>query len=729
MKYLLEIYRNHAFKTILFAAMLAVLTGCKDEEVGYHQGLIDQSRDLTEGMNVMYIDINEPTPHIRLNAEEPVYAIPQGNAHGIIAVIERGEGLQYLRLFPPLEEGTPQLDNNGNPINATPLKFPFTCEYKIKVDSDDKLTKSLFVIFRDRTTEGTGTAASTDPAAALGCGMDITGDVAGVNRLARLLDYTLLFDNSSYQLGEVFVPENLDASGTHEVSGGRYQAASGEMAGLLGAANFQTLRTKNNRKYAFSHAFDLVMGSAKTDHNYYEYYANYYTKEMLGVSLTNIVTASSATLLAFMDSTVNLTLNNPTHPSYADYSNDKEGIFKLLDHFGTHVMTQGIFGGRHMYIYAREENAYRYSVDVSAGGNLTNVFSGAQAVSYITDANAAKLKDAAESKLLDTDVEQVTNGIWAAAATGGNADATNFAAWKSSINSDNPEGFAMVSYKGKDNKKGGLIDITQLIVDKARKEVVVAYLDEYIESKINGKSESAMILADVYMKTGADGHLAADPKPFVATGPDGTTKLLYNPIIANRNAPVDNDYALETSQTPYITAAGAATDQYWYYALTHDRQSEGNGITGIKFATAAGDGFIIRGDNAALNMGAPGIEPNYVCLKLAPAGTPVDQKITGFGIIQQNTTATANIIGTSGGTEMRAPYDENANFKRYWQNPTFPFSSAVTPWWGNDPGVENIPLYPVWTLAPLGEIEQGPGEQYEYVFKWINVYRPIVWGE
>ena len=470
---------------MMSAIAAAIMAGCsKDEEAGYILGPIEGMDDLTGYINVIYIDLNGPSPDIRLYAEEPVYAAAKSATGGFIAAIERQEGKQFLRFYQP--EPAEEPDSAAGDEEAETLSFPFACRYDLTYASDEKYVKSLYVVFRGPAQQNSSEGMVSDPAAAIGCGMDITGDIGGKNIKDRLLDYAAIFGNPTYRQGELY-SRDTDRNQTqksNETSGKGLRQVAENMMSLMGVNGFRSQTTASGAKYAFeSELRDLLAMEKDKDEEDYEYYANYFTKTLVTVSLTAAVKSSSTSLIAFADSTVCSILNNPNDEGYKNYPNTRSGIFALLDRFGTHVMTQGTFGGRHMYIYGRVDSEYPYKVPVSASYVLGSLFSGTQPQTYTTvlkpEIMAAELKDGKP----DPAVELKTEAVCAAAAIGGNETAKDIQPWINSLAVADAT-YTLISYKGDDTNLGGLTGIGQLIVDPARKAALEEYMNEYLESRL-----------------------------------------------------------------------------------------------------------------------------------------------------------------------------------------------------------------------------------------------------
>ena len=458
----------------------ALIQGCsKDDGPGYATGLVDEAADLTGQLNVVYIDVNKPAPMIRLFAEEPVYSVTTDPLNGIIVAIERIDGLQYLRFFPPVPEEPAEGEEA-----ATVVNYPFACEFKISVTSDESLTKNLYAVFHDPGKVGEGAGETGDVISAIGCGMDITGDLGGNNRKKRLLSYTAIFDNLSLARRDLITDNDINTRDTAEIITLDYRVATEKLMSHMGVAGFAGLHIEEGPKYAFASAMDAVLGSKATESDY-QYYVNYLLLNRRQASLTNKIKGSTTTLIAFTDSTACRTLNNPQDEGYKAYPNNQEGIFRLLDDYGTHIMTQATFGGRHMYVYGRKNAEYPYGAEVSASTHLSSLFTGTQPGTYTTFAGAKGMKDSLALYSPTPAVEATTEPIYAAAALGGNGNPANIDSW---INSVTGETSVLIGYGGAtDATRGGLLEITHIVIDPERQLALAEHLGAYLKSRFTPK--------------------------------------------------------------------------------------------------------------------------------------------------------------------------------------------------------------------------------------------------
>jgi hypothetical protein len=133
-------------------------------------------------------------------------------------------------------------------------------------------------------------------------------------------------------------------------------------------------------------------------------------------------------------------------------------------------------------------------------------------------------------------------------------------------------------------------------------------------------------------------------------------------MMANKHFPNSkyHEHGAETSGDDFIVCDDHC-EQYWYYALGH-RKDRFYGITDIIFAEKK-DGYTARGDASDKDMGEfwPWkIPSNKVLVKFATEGTSDDKLIKAVGL------KSGKVFASSGGSEMRTPFETDTFFDDYW---------------------------------------------------------------
>lgn len=254
--------------------------------------------------------------------------------------------------------------------------------------------------------------------------------------------------------------------------------------------------------------------------------------------------------------------------------------------------------------------------------------------------------------------------------------------------------------------------------------------DDYLDSRqVIQQAKSRLVLADILIKSGTNGHKKGEPVPFVAQDPnDQDNYLTYYPIMANPNAPCENGYAFEVTCHHYIDATDN-DDKYFYYALApidnclgivdavFCQEGTAKGFNGGKY-------YIPRGVHADKNMHGS-LDNNYLFVKYYDEGVDHDpaKKITAIGFA--NIDNKDAIISSTGGSELRmnTTQTEENSFNQFWDKKNWNWYAgdrSSKSWVFYEGGlVRHNRFYVVYTTQDL------PIKH----FRESSVWQPKKWGE
>lgn len=496
---------------------------------------------------------------------------------------------------------------------------------------------------------------------------NVTFEVLDFNKIQRYLSVNPVQDFIKFECG-----------------GERYSETMERMSVKVGLSGLG--KVTQGTKTLFSLTGGATFSQEEYTHNIsnFEVYLGYYGKVMAEVKLdpTEILSRKlNGTLYALLDSAACDILNNPGTPGYRLFPNDSAGIFRLLDHFGTNVITQASFGGNYMYMYGRKENAYEHSIghDASAYANMKfpkNNQTGKTWLSYYQSTMSTPYLNL-EGNGSDYSAEyERASKAWAfTKGTGGDA-VMDIESWDQKFSTESPEKWVIVSYTTKDSEgKGNLLALTEFVTDEARRNAINKYFDAYNESKVTEMKEDSLVIADFMMRTGTERDVkkhrpSDDPKSFIGTGPDGK-EYVYYPLMANDNAPDFAGYAFETgAETDDFAVGTGSKAHYWYYALGYD--SECDGITDIRFDNDEFSGWTRRGNHA--NDGINGaLDNNYVMVRCGDSNTKYADKIKAVCLTRslnyEGSNGSERIMASTGGAQWMLPFQSSSTkkeFKDYW---------------------------------------------------------------
>ena len=673
-----------------------LFVGCSNDESTPIPTIETDAVDVTNGYSHVIIDVDAPSD-IRLHTRRNV-TLDYDHSDVSLFVVKEGEH-QYI--------------SHSFSKSLDAIKLPFTVKVGINIEGDESesgLHKDMYISFRRFVASPTPSDVSY--ARAIGKGTRPWGDIGNVT--VPILDFNSIYPNLE-------ITENItNKSISFETSGERYTSSLEKIAanaGLSGTVPVKGLLLSGSASYGHN--------KSETKSNHYEYYMGYYGKYMSDIKL-NTDWLVDNTKIALLDTTVNNVLNNPQSQSYQKYPNDQKGIRALLDNYGTHVITKAVFGGNYTTLYAREENAYETSVGndaavaITATTPLQSTNSWAKIYCQMTSSQA--LNANASGSNYSEEYNSASKGFCIITAKGGNAS-KDIEKWDASLTSDSKNTWVPISYlpEGTEENDNGLIKLTEFCIEESRVKALETYFESYYNEHLDTLTEAPMIIVDFMMKTGSNNHVTGEPKSFVAKDPKGIYRIYY-PMMANSHAPIDEGYAIETSQSDYIVATDHL-DHYWYYALGHlDKDAGVYGITDIILDNKDHDGYIQRGNHTDSEIDGA-LDNNYVQLKYASKETAEDKIITGIGLKRTGDDGNGKIIASTGGTEMVYPWGtDDSRFNKYWgEDSGYKWNDYK---WFKGGLVFNCNFYPAFTTKPL-DVNFSFGD----LNKSGQISHPRKWGE
>lgn len=641
--------------TALLVATATTLWSCDDNEdlrapEPFIPATINGAIDLANGMNVVMVDLDSPDS----------FELRLGTKRAVSLATDAGCPVQLALYTAPDTTRTLRITSVGE-INDADLPKIYNLHLELE---DGSLTKDVKLVLRRKV----GVQDVSEYAKKIGQGTKVWADLGNVT--FAVLD----FDAIAPQLQDNV---NTVGSGEHfEIAGSRYDETMEKMSVNVGIAGSSPSIAK---KFFMSGGSTFSQEKCTNNINNIEFYLGYYYKVMAEVKLNRAWLANheqNGTLYALLDTIANDVLNNPGTGAYALYSNDEAGMAQLFEDYGTHVIMQGSFGGNYIYMYGRYENAYEESIGHDASANIKCSQTTGEAArtwleQYQKKMCSPYISADGDGSDYTSEYRDVTVGFDMTIATGGDGT-MDIETWDATIRSDNPGGWALVSYTTLDTQEdhdGHLLPITEFICDPERKAAAEKYMEAYLAGKVKELIEAKLVLADIKMIAADDHREKGTPKPKVDVGPDGVTNYLYFPMMANKHAPTDKGYAMQTHQDEYVVDSGTNA-HYWYYALGYDHKC--NGFTDIRFDNHEHDDWTRRGTHA--NDGVVGaINNNYVMIKPGTSTTPYEDKIKAVALMKESdkgcTTLGDRLMASSGGAEFKKPFESSetkAAFDNYW---------------------------------------------------------------
>lgn len=477
-----------------------------------------------------------------------------------------------------------------------------------------------------------------------------------------------------------------------EIGGTRYEETMEAFSAAVGLSFKGPKGKLGVNKAILSGGLELgISGECQTVLNY-EYYMGLIGKVM-GTALwkqASVVGGISKKEMGdYLDETTHRVFNKKRDPFYKQYTNDKEGVYKLLNEYGTHVIASATFGGIFVHTYYRIEGAYETSIGFDMSLDVKDTQKSENAIEEWVDiwkAKNANYVDVNASCSYDySDYKKVSKGYGVDFARGGNTVTTDLATWDKAFTSDNKSGWKLTRYQVDNyDTENNLIPIYEFIKEPARRDSVTKYFEDYINDYVArefpDKEEWHLVIADFLMKyDDHGGHNKGHGESFIGLGPD-TKKYIYYPMMANPRFPISDDWGhpVETCQDNFIwlSVPGA---HYWYYALGYHEDGT-LGCTKVDFmenedeyVDSHPDQWLQRGEYSASKGTGGTLKDNYVHLVIGDKETPVEDKVKAIALVEVeddevDASFYKNAFAVTGGTEWQYPWTDNTDFSNYWRS-------------------------------------------------------------
>lgn len=558
----------------------------------------------------------------------------------------------------------------------------------VKLNTNDgSAEKSVKVVLRNIGATDDSGAVLPEYYSLMGRSTNIFNEVGNIKQ--NILDFSSIRDHVIANLNPVQQALKFEVSGT------RYEETMHSLTAHVGLGGLFNKQIKGH-KYAFSGSGKFGTKEMRQETKNFEYYLGFYGKRMMEAKMNKdwlLDYVDNGRIYMLLDTTVNYLLNCPGSPTYQRHPNDSIGIRSIYEQYGTHVITQGTFGGLYIWMYVRRENTYDKQIGHDASASIMAKQGNVDAPKtwlqyYVSKQGSPYISADADGSDFTEEYKAATDGTNAFLVTGGSGNVVDINTWEEKIDAMNSSQWVLVSLNASaddtssDSEDYGLIPLWEFVQDKNSERYIKMkeYWDDYVDSKYVEQTEDKLVLADFRMEIGDYGsHNPEDAKSFADQGPDGKY-YVYFPMMANGNflyTGGDNyayedqrGYPAETNQDHFVTG-DTQKCHYWYYALGHN--SKCNGITDILFDNKSHEGYTPTGHHA--NEGLSGaIDNNKVYVKTGGSTTKYEDKIKAVGLYNHSNKDTDagiwRIWATSGGAEMKLPFENQESidaFNDYWE--------------------------------------------------------------
>lgn len=445
---------------------------------------------------------------------------------------------------------------------------------------------------------------------AFGHGTNITGEIANFQK--AILNYDRMVADDQIELDEYAEQKSIKIDGR----------------------DYSEMNTDLNNKFSLSSNFifknSLSITTKEKTHNInkYEYAGRILLNKKVGATIH-----SESTIKQYLLDDVKKELNGlPNSLGVIAYPSDNNGLTRLFDTYGTHVITRAIFGSKLEYYRMRELLIYNTDMSQVIDYALNAKYSGDP-----KGVGAFNLDSGNTNTQVSTEIKETEFGVEVEKRAGGDS-ATDITSWLESCTLNNLQTIALVGYTIKQNEaNNGLIPLWDLVDDSARKQAMKTAYDAYLASRTEEIVACKQVIADVCGILYGKGENAPESK--------------YMDDFRGKKR---NFLRLDDNIMGHVRGTTKGSF-YFYYALGYASDC---GLTDIKFVHEKepnGSDLVRRGNHA--NENVTGCLDNNV-IAIVPAqlkdGKPCvseDKLISGFGLKIEN-----NVSKISKGTLSNFPW-------------------------------------------------------------------------
>lgn len=577
----------------------AVLSSCTDDDTLVIERPDDMeavTKDFSQMFSARIIEIDENMP-------KGIDWILPHKYDLKVSLREKNGGLDPFNFrIEKDEDGYRHLVCDNIDLSKLDLSRPLIYNLNVSL-ADESHSKDATVILRAAAPEVSSDDDWYFADQAIGWGMDITDDF--ILKDSRIIAFSTLDRNQ--QTADIVVnTQGTGQDGECFESGGQHYEDIRQSFSL-------NVGLKGQKKVKNGMLSGSLNGGVNKNNEYsenYEYYMAAIRMEMATAALSKKLLNDEDELRAHMVTEVCEALNDPSSAMYNLYSNDYEGIKKLYEAYGTHVVTRGTFGGLYTIKYSRMETIHAHDIGVDLSASIK--FSAKNPSQDSVSGNTAT-----QNKGLNNFFSALTNKMTSSYLSGdadmafgendyqksihakrqihasGNGGSLDLDTWSAGLGEDRSR-WVLTRFETPsgidDDDESNLIPLYEFVFDKnsERYNKMVEYYDTYVEEKCPKPVKRDLVLADFMMKAGKEGgHGEGTPKPFGSIAPFNNNQyLLYVPIYMNDNGPIQEQktYALDTMQDKFAVVDGNVP-HYWYVAYgflnTMPMDSVPNGVEGL----------------------------------------------------------------------------------------------------------------------------------------------------
>lgn len=457
----------------------------------------------------------------------------------------------------------------------------------------------------------------------LGCGCDITQNIANGNCKTQILDFEKLKENGGVEIDTK--SECISADITGEDYSKMTDKINSKFVGKIGAS-FLSMAFGGNLNTSLNGTIDQL--------DIYEYGMSMILNKTYSLNI-------APSLLPDLRDFVSFKARNEINATFEKNRTDKNEIKTIFKNYGTHITTKAFYGCLYQYFMYRERNEWESNMETQL-----KIGSNYKLPIPETDIKIDG-KENADFSYEDKECFKHSKKRIVERKIGGNTSLTEKNEWLKSCDLENPTSNAFLGYSFNSGSNGdsGLIPIYELL-DKSdeRYNAMKVALDEYIQENSIVLKKRKMVIVDAYAK-----HYRNGKAPAYCYGIDGDF---------NNN---EKYFRLEENVFDHVKGCTEGSF-YFYYALGHLTD---NAIVDMKFAhkdDIDGD-WKIRGDKA--NDGVTGsLKNRHLAVRVKNINNSVSENefVSGFGI-----NVDGKVKAISKGTTTDFNWKENKDSEEWYK--------------------------------------------------------------
>lgn len=677
-------------KTFLYASAVALLASCANDDALWQtesgpakqQITIQPKDDLTFGYNSIITETDSlATVSIPLNTDVPV-TVSLRDGYAPLQCVNV-DGKYYLQVANPAQAQT-GID-----------------KVTLSVKGHPELTKSFLFTVRQSYAKSTRAAATVDPKTMRFASIFSFGQFLCTNSDQDIPSYPM------FNIDRIYNPEAENSPNMVIIS--PLFSPYSENVRITGTSIQEVSKSKSS-EFGLSRVpiansifgFDYSFSQKSVSKNYYEYLTDSDIKGCAAASLNPSIVgikANDEKWKQYISDELDKALNCPGSDIYGMYAETDSGACKLIDAFGSHLITYCELGAKATLEFRKKQDMTQTSIDQAVKATITVTNGGGSTPKDWSDVIVAKYL---ASKLTSVTIgygcsnaeyAEETEAQWHTKLVGGNANAINDMEKVTDWNAtEDPAKWVPLTYRKKGDDNADVRAIYEFCQDteSVRYKTLKHVLEDVDENGINiyvkhkcdklgiylSNKETEWVLGGIYVDVDKD--MDFKPSPFKGKLADGKTQCMFYPFTDIHFLPGE---CLNT-QKNYYSSSYYSNGHFWYFAMV--MRDDFPGLEDFKLVNVNSKDKYTNEKHyySCMNKEATSFEDGwltwdrnkYVLMaKAIDANTPKNVRpITGLSLeawYYKDLTGENHVFGVSGGTGKEHNGMLAERYDHYWTNP------------------------------------------------------------